>query len=220
MNREQETIRWLLPSLPQAERRSPAPLLLRLALAELRPGLLLAALALALLAGLAAARLTMPMVSVCCAAPLPLYLLWFRYYWRDDPRMRELEKTFRFSFSQMCFARFGVLAAGTAAALAVLCLAAWGRGAAPFLSLALCGAASAALLGGGLLLLSLRGKAEGLGLTAGALWMGLCVPLAGIPAMEARLAALPLWGWLIPLGLGLGMTAMGLRGGRYGRAVG
>ena len=218
MNREQETIRWLLPSLPQAERRSPAPLLLRLALAELRPGLLLAVLALALLAGLAAARLTMPMVSVCCAAPLPLYLLWFRYYWRDDPRMRELEKTFRFSFSQMCFARFGVLAAGTAAALAVLCLAAWGS--APFLSLALCGASSAALLGGGLLLLSLRGKAEGLGLTAGALWMGLCVPLAGIPAMEARLAALPLWGWLIPLGLGLGMTAMGLRGGRYGRAVG
>lgn len=218
MDREQETVRWLLPSLPQAERRSPAPLLLRLALAELRPGLLLAALALALLAGLAAARLMMPMVGVCCAAPLPLYLLYFRYYWRDDLRVRELEKTFRFSFSQMCFARFGVLAAGGAAALAVLCLAA--RGSAPFLSLALCGASSAALLGGGLLLLSLREKAEGLGLTAGALWMGLCVPLVGIPAMEDRLAALPLWGWLLPLGLGLTMTAMGLKGGRYGHAAG
>ena len=218
MDREQETVRWLLPSLPQAERRNISSLLLRLALAELRPGLLLAALALALLAGLAAARLTMPMVSVCCAAPLPLYLLYFRYYWRDDPRVRELEKTFRFSFSQMCFARFGVLAAGTAAALAVLCLAAWGS--APFLSLALCGASSAALLGGGLLLLSLRERAEGLGLTAGALWMGLCVPLVGIPAMEDRLAALPLWGWLLPLGLGLGMTAMGLKGGRYEHAAG
>lgn len=218
MDRKQETVRWLLPSLPQAERRNLSSLLLRLALAELRPGLLLAALALALLAGLAAARLTMPMVSVCCAAPLPLYLLYFRYYWRDDPRVRELEKTFRFSFSQMCFARFGVLAAGTAAALAVLCLAAWGS--APFLSLALCGSSSAALLGGGLLLLSLREKAEGLGLTAGALWMGLCVPLVGIPAMEDRLAALPLWGWLFPLGLGLGMTAMGLKGGRYGHAAG
>lgn len=218
MDRKQETVRWLLPSLPQAERRNLSSLLLRLALAELRPGLLLAALALALLAGLAAARLTMPMVSVCCAAPLPLYLLYFRYYWRDDPRVRELEKTFRFSFSQMCFARFGVLAAGTAAALAVLCLAAWGS--APFLSLALCGASSAALLGGGLLLLSLRERAEGLGLTAGALWMGLCVPLVGIPAMEDRLAALPLWGWLLPLGLGLGMTAMGLKGGRYEHAAG
>ncbi len=220
MDREQETVRWLLPSLPQTQRRNLSPLLLRLALAELRPGLLLAALGLALLAGLAAARLTMPMVSVCCAAPLPLYLLYFRYYWRDDPRMRELEKTFRFSFSQMCFARFGVLAAGAAAALAVLCLAAWGRGTASFLSLALCGASSAALLGGALLLLSLREKAEGLGLTAGALWMGLCMPLTGVPAMEDRLAALPLWGWLLPLGLGLGMTALGLKGGRYGHAAG
>ena len=101
MNREQETVRWLLPSLPQAERRNISSLQLRLALAELRPGLLLAALALALLAGLAAARLTAPLVSVCCAAPLPLYLLWFRYYWRDDPRARELERTFRFSAARM-----------------------------------------------------------------------------------------------------------------------
>ena len=30
----------------------------------------------------------------------------------------------------------------------------------------------------------------------------------------------PLWGWLFPLGLGLGMTAMGLKGGRYGHAAG
>ena len=58
MDREQETVRWLLPSLPQTQRRNLSPLLLRLALAELRPGLLLAALGLALLAGLAAARLT------------------------------------------------------------------------------------------------------------------------------------------------------------------
>jgi len=50
--------------------------------------------------------------------------------------------------------------------------------------------------------------------------MGLCVPLVGIPAMEDRLAALPLWGWLLPLGLGLTMTAMGLKGGRYGHAAG
>ena len=45
MDREQETVRWLLPSLPQTQRRNLSPLLLRLALAELRPGLLLAALA-------------------------------------------------------------------------------------------------------------------------------------------------------------------------------
>ena len=50
--------------------------------------------------------------------------------------------------------------------------------------------------------------------------MGLCMPLTGVPAMEDRLAALPLWGWLLPLGLGLGMTALGLKGGRYGHAAG
>ena len=33
MDREQETVRWLLPSLPQTQRRNLSPLLLRLALA-------------------------------------------------------------------------------------------------------------------------------------------------------------------------------------------
>lgn len=219
MEAEKELAEWLKPSMPQPRQRAALPLL-KLALAELRPTLLLGALAAALLAGLLAARLTMPLVSTFCAAPLPLFLLYFRYYWRDDPGVRELEKTFRFSFHQMCFARFGVLAGGTAAALAVLCLTTWLCGTEPVLALALCGASSSALLGGGLLLLSLREKAGGLSLTAGALWMGLCAPMVGIPRMEQRLAALPLWIWLLILGLGLVMTAVGLKGGRHGYAAG
>lgn len=219
MEAEKKLAEWLRPSMPRKGRRNVLPLLW-LALAELRPGLLLGALAAALLAGLLAARLTMPLVSTFCAVPLPLFLLYFRYYWRDDPRVRELERTFRFSFHQMCFARFAVMAGCAAAALAVLCLTAWGCGTASILSLALCGASSAALLGGALLLLSLREKAEGLCLTAGALWMGVCAPMVGIPRMEQRLGALPLWGWLLPLGLGLVMTAVGLKGGRHGTVAG
>lgn len=219
MEVEKELAEWLKPSIPQPRRRTALPLL-RLALAELRPGLLLGALAAALLAGLLAARLSIPLVGAFCAAPLPLFLLYFRYYWRDDSRMRELERTFRFSFYQMCFARFGVLAAGAAAALAVLCLTAWGGGTISILSLALCGASSSALLGGALLLFSLRERAGSMCLTAGALWMGVCAPMVGIPRMEQQLAALPLWGWLFPLGLGLVMTAVGLKGGRRGTAEG
>ena len=87
MEAEKELAEWLKPSMPQPRQRAALPLL-KLALAELRPTLLLGALAAALLAGLLAARLTMPLVSTFCAAPLPLFLLYFRYYWRDDPRVR------------------------------------------------------------------------------------------------------------------------------------
>ena len=96
----------------------------------------------------------------------------------------------------------------TAAALLALCLTA-ARSGASALALALCGASSAALLGGALLLFSLGLRTSGLGLMAGTLWMGLCTPLVGL-RLERWLAALPLWGWLVPLTLGclMGSTAL------------
>ena len=216
MDRQAQTIQWLRASLPrQAHKASPAQLL-KPALAELHPGLFLGAVGLSLLAGLLAGRLTAPFTATFCSAPLPLFLLYFRYFWRSDPRMRELEHTFRFSFHQMCLARFTVLFGSTAAALLALCLtAAWG-GTSP-LPLALCGASSAALLGGALLLFSLGVHTGSLGLLGGTLWMGLCAPLVGL-RLEAWLAALPLWGWLIPIGLGAVLAAAGAKGGGYVRA--
>ena len=218
MDRQTQTIQWLRASLPrQAQKASPAQLL-KPALAELHPGLFLGAVGLSLLAGFLAGRLTVPLTATFCAAPLPLFLLYFRYFWRSEPRMRDLERTFRFSFHQMCLARFTVLFGCTAAALLALCLAAaWGGPS--FLSLALCGASSASLLGGALLLFSLGMRIGSLGLLGGTLWMGLCAPLAGL-RLEAWLAALPLWGWLVPIGLGTVLAAIGMKGGGYVRAAG
>ena len=181
MDRQAQTVRWLRASLPRAQGAAGTGVLLRSALAELSPGLFLGAVGLSLLAGLVARQLSTPFTATFCTAPLPLFLFYFRYFWRNEPRMRELERTFRFSFHQMCLARFTVLFGCTAAALLALCLTAARGGASP-LSLALCGASSAALLGG-------------------TLWMGLCAPLVGL-RLEAWLAALPLWGWLIPVALG------------------
>ena len=208
MDRQAQTVRWLRASLPRKAPRVRLAELLGPALAELSPGLFLGAVGLSLLAGLLAGRLTVPFTATFCAAPLPLFLLYFRYFWRNEPRMRELERTFRFSFHQMCLARFTVLFSCTAAALLALCLTA-ARSGASALALALCGASSAALLGGALLLLSLGLRTSGLGLMAGTLWMGLCTPLVGL-RLERWLAALPLWGWLVPLTLGclMGSTAL------------
>lgn len=220
MDKKMRTVEWLKPSLPQRERRSEVLPLTRLALNEVRPGLFLGALVIALLGGFFSARLSVPLVSTFCISPLPLFLLYFRYFWRGNDQMRELEKTFRFSFYQMCAARFTVLSGGAAAALMVLCLtASWGGGAA-FLTLALCGASSATLLGGALLLLSLRVSMGGLGLVGGALWMGMCVPVVGIPRMEECLAALPPWVWFAPITLGIAMIAGGMKGGAYVRNAG
>lgn len=218
MDRQAQTIQWLRASLPQqAYKVSPAQLL-RPALAELHPGLFLGAVGLSLLAGLLAGRLAIPFTATFCAAPLPLFLLYFRYFWRNEPRMRELERTFRFSFHQMCLARFTVLFGSTAAALLALYLAAaWNS---PFsLGLALCGASSAALLGGALLLFSLGMGTASLGLLGGTLWMGLCAPLVGL-RLETWMAALPLWEWLIPIGLGTALAAAGVKGGGYVRTEG
>ena len=218
MDKQAQTIQWLRASLPRQPHKASPAQLLRPALAELHPGLFLGALGLSLLAGLLAGRLDLPFTATFCAAPLPLFLLYFRYFWRNEPRMRELERTFRFSFHQMCLARFTVLFGSTAAALLALCLTAAWNGPSP-LSLALCGASSAALLGGTLLLLSLGMGTASLGLLGGTLWMGLCAPLIGL-RLEARLAALPLWGWLIPIGLGTVLAAAGVKGGGYVRTEG
>ena len=223
MDNGKRTAEWLKPSLPRGRQQNDILFLARLALDEVRPGPFLGALVIALLTGLFAARLSMPLVSTFCTAPLPLFLLYFRYFWRGNAQMRELEKTFRFSFYQLCAARFTVLSCGTAAALVVLCFtASWGNDAA-FLTLALCGASSAALLGGALLLFSLRVNMGGLGLVGGSLWMGMCVPMVGLPRIEERLAALPLWAWLAPIALGLVMAAAGvvkMKGDAYVRSAG
>lgn len=213
MDKQVQTIQWLRASLPrQAHKTSPTQLLSP-ALAELHPGLFLGAVGLSLLAGLLAGRLAIPFTATFCAAPLPLFLLYFRYFWRNEPQMRQLEHTFRFSFHQMCLARFTVLFGCTAAALLALCLTAAWNGPSP-LSLALCGASAAALLGGALLLLSLGIRTASLGLLGGTLWMGLCTPLVGL-RLETWLATLPLWGWLIPIGLGAALAAIGMKGVRY-----
>lgn len=217
MDRKTQTIQWLKASLPQQGHRRAGPAhLLGPALAELHPGLFLGAVGLSLLAGFLAGQLTVPFTATFCAAPLPLFLLYFRYFWRAEPRMRELERTFRFTFHQMCLARFTVLFGSATAALLALCLAA-SRGGPSFLSLALCGAASTALLGGGLLLLSLGRHTGGLRLLGGTLWMGLCLPMASL-RLETRLAALPLWSWFIPIGLGAALAAAGVKGGSRVRA--
>ena len=131
----EQTIRTLKASLPQARRRAPAMVLLRIAAEELSAPLLLGLLAGVILLGVSCGRLLdAPLLAVFCTAPMPMLLLFHRYVCTDG-RMRELEQTLSFSLTEMLLARSAMIGCYMLAALLLLSAALPAYSQALFLSL-------------------------------------------------------------------------------------
>ena len=185
MEREiSRTIQLLQVSMPEPKNRQTSVFtLLRIAASEISPGLLLGLLAGALIFGLVSVRvLSMPMLTIFCTAPMPMLLLFHRYVLACDQRMRELEATFPYSYSEMLAARSVVISCCMFGALVLLSVMLHVSVGENFLRLALCGAVPGIYLCALLLFLSasLRNP-EGLSLLAIVFWSALCFLATVLP---------------------------------------
>ena len=178
------TIKLLQASIPEPKnRQTPVFTLLRIAASEISPGLLLRLFAGALIFGLISVKvLSMPMLTIFCTAPMPMLLLFHRYVLACNERIRELEATFPYSYSEMLAARSVVISCYMFVALVLLSVMLHVSVRENFLRLALCGAVPGIYFCALLLFLSasLRNP-EGLSLLALVFWAALCFLAAVLP---------------------------------------
>ena len=178
------TIRLLQASMPgPKDRQTPVFTLLRIAASEINCALLLGLFAGVLVFGLVSVRvLSMPMLTIFCAAPMPMLLLFHRYVLACNGRMRELEATFPYSYPEMLTARSVVILCCMFCALLLLSVMLHVSAGTDLLRLALCGAVPGIYLCALLLFLSasLRNP-EGLSLLAIVFWAALCFLAAVLP---------------------------------------
>lgn len=167
------TIRFLQASMPEPKNRQTSVFtLLRIAASEINAWLLL---------GLFVGALSFGLVSVRVLS-MPMLLLFHRYVLACDQRMRELEATFPYSYSEMLAARSVVISCCMFGALVLLSAMLHASVGEDFLRLALCGAVPGIYLCALLLFLSasLRNP-EGLSLLAVVFWAALCFLAAVLP---------------------------------------
>lgn len=178
------TVKLLQASMPEPnDRQASVFTLLRIAMSEISWTLLFGLLAGALVFGMISVKvLSMPMLTIFCTAPMPMLLLFHRYVLACDPRMRELEGTFPYSYSEMLAARSAVISCCMFAALVLLSAMLHVSAGENFVRLALCGAVPGIYLCSILLLLSasLRNP-EGLSLLAIVFWAALCFLATVLP---------------------------------------
>ena len=178
------TIRLLQASMPgPKDRQTPVFTLLRIAASEINCALLLGLFAGVLVFGLVSVRvLSMPMLTILCAAPMPMLLLFHRYVLACNGRMRELEATFPYSYPEMLAARSVVISCCMFGALVLLSVMLHVSVGENFLRLALCGAVPGIYLCTLLLFLSARLRdPEGLSLLALVFWAALCFLVTVLP---------------------------------------
>ncbi len=170
MNR---TIQMLRASMPRKTGRVGLRVLLQLSAEEMNGALLLALFGTTILLGVTAARLlSQPMLTVFYTAPLPGLLLFCRYVLYGNERMRELEKTFRYSYTEMLVGRTTVISLYMLSVQVCLAFVLHSANGADFLRLALCGAVPSIYLCAFLLLLSsMIRQQKTVSAIAVALWM-------------------------------------------------
>lgn len=173
----ERTIRLLRASMPEPKRPKGSVLsLLRIAASEMDLFFLLALFAGTLGLGVIAARyISLPMLTSFCTAPLPMLLLFHRYVLNRNEPMRELEKTFPYSYAEMLIARTAVISLYSFVFLLSLSAALYHSVGEGFLRLALCGAVPSVYLCSLLLFLSgtLRDQ-ESASILALVFWAALC----------------------------------------------
>ena len=183
MNR---TIQMLRASMPRKTGRAGMRVLLRLSAEEMNGALLLALFGATILLGVTAARLlSQPMLTAFYTAPLPGLLLSCRYVLYGNERMRELEDTFRYSYTEMLVGRTAVISLYMLSVQICLAFVLHNANGADFLRLALCGAVPSIYLCAFLLLLSsmIRQQKTGSAIAV-ALWMVLAFLAACFPVEQ------------------------------------
>lgn len=201
MNR---TIQMLRASMPRKTGRAGMRVLLRLSVEEMDGTLLLALLGAAVLLGVTAARLlSQPMLTAFYTAPLPGLLLFCRYVLYGNERMRELEETFRYSYTEMLVGRTAVISLYMLSVQICLAFALHGTNGADFLRLALCGSVPSIYLCALLLLLArVIRQQKTVSAIAVALWMALAFLAVCFP-VEQFLCRLQTVVYGIAAGIGL-----------------
>lgn len=201
MNR---TIQMLRASMPRKTGRAGMRVLLRLSVEEMDGTLLLALLGAAVLLGVTAARLlSQPMLTAFYTAPLPGLLLFCRYVLYGNERMRELEETFRYSYTEMLVGRTAVISLYMLSVQICLAFALHGTNGADFLRLALCGSVPSIYLCALLLLLArVIRQQKTVAAIAVALWMALAFLAVCFP-VEQFLQSLQMAVYGIAAGIGL-----------------
>ena len=201
MNR---TIQMLRASMPRKTGRAGMRVLLRLSAEEMNGALLLALLGATVLLGVTASRLlSQPMLTAFYTAPLPGLLLFCRYVLYGNERMRELEETFRYSYTEMLVGRTAVISLYMLSVQICLAFALHGTNGANFLRLALCGAVPSIYLCALLLLLCATCRQqETISILAIALWMTLILFAIYLP-VDHVLCQCPTIVYGVAIGIGL-----------------
>lgn len=178
------TIQMLRASMPRKTSRAGMRVLLRLSVEEMNGTLLLALFGATVLLGLTASRLlSQPMLTAFYTAPLPGLLLFCRYVLYGNERMRELEQTFRYSYTEMLVGRTAVISLYMLSVQICLAFVLHNTNGADFLRLALCGAVPGIYLCALLLLLaSMIRQQKTVSAIAVALWivlafLAVCFPV-------------------------------------------
>lgn len=201
MNR---TIQMLRASMPRKNSRAATQVLLCLSAEEMNGVLLLVLFGFTVLLGTTVARLlSQPMLTAFYTAPLPGLLLFCRYVLYGNERMRELEETFRYSYTEMLVGRTTVISLYMLLVQICLAFVLHSTNGADFLRLALCGAVPSIYLCALLLLLtSVIRRQKTVSAIAVALWMALAFLAVCFP-MEQFLLRLQTVVYGIAAGIGL-----------------
>ena len=201
MNR---TIQMLRASMPRKNSRAAIQVLLRLSAEEMNGVLLLVLFGFTVLLGTTAARLlSQPMLTAFYTAPLPGLLLFCRYVLYGNERMRELEETFRYSYTEMLVGRTTVISVYMLSVQICLAFVLHNTNGTDFLRLALCGAVPSIYLCTILMLLTnMIRRQKTVSAIAVALWMVLAFLAICFP-VEQFLLRLQTVVYGIAVGIGL-----------------
>lgn len=143
----EKTITRLKASMPEKNQKSSLGTMLRLAAGEMNAVFLtLLFIAVLLIGVLLSTNLSTPMLTCFCTAPMPVLLLFHQYVLRDNGQMKELEQTFKYSYTEMLSARAIVISVYMLICLIGLSAAIHHVAGENFLRLALCGAMPSILL--------------------------------------------------------------------------
>ncbi len=188
----ERTIENLRPSMPKKQKTPPSILrLVKIAICEMNPVLLISAFLGVLFGGYVLARYTMlPVHAVFCITPLPLMLMFHSYVLGANEALRELESTLRYSYAEMLSAKFLVLSVYTALSLLCLSVTVYAVSAVTFVRLLLCGAFPTVYLYAAMLFTASKVRdTESLSAIVMAIWVAFMILLTELSLVELLLKA-------------------------------
>lgn len=202
----EKTILKLKASMPEQKQQASFISLLKLAASEVNMAFLALMLIAVIMVGvLLSTTLATPMLTAFCTAPMPALLLFHQYVLRGNEQMRELERTFKYSYCDMLSARTTVISIYMLLCLLCLSFTIYQIAGESFLRLALCGAAPSTLLCSALLWASYRfPKQDNIAFIAIIFWLFLSFAAMALPFNAILQAAhTGLYAFIVAVGIAL-----------------